>query len=90
MFAIENDCHIIPKGSYKLTDQHEIHPNNAYRGMDIENSLSINCYMHFRSAQDHVKKAGLEKDDCVFKNDFLDEASNQLFKGALTGVKAGT
>ena len=90
VFAIENDCHIIPKGSYKLTDQHEIHRNNAYRGMDVESALLPASYMHFRSAQDHVKKAGLEKDDCVFKTDFLDEASNQLFKGALTGVKAGT
>lgn len=90
VYAIENDCHIIPKGSYKLTDQHEIHRNNAYRGMDIETALNSINYMHFRSAQDHVKKAGLEKDDCVFKMDFLDEACNQQHKGALTGIKAGT
>lgn len=90
VYAIENDCHIIPKGAYKLTDQHEIHRNNAYRGMSVEAGLASTNFMHFRAAQDHVKKHGLEKDDCVFKVDFLDEASNQLWKGALTGVKVGT
>lgn len=90
VYAIENDCHIIPKGAYKLTDQHEIHRNNAYRGMSVDAGLQLSNFMHFRAAQDQVKKHGLEKDDCVFKVDFLDDASNQLWKGALTGVKTGS
>jgi hypothetical protein len=40
--------------------------------------------MYFRSVQDHLKAAGLEKDECVFKNDFLDEASIQRTRGAIT------
>jgi hypothetical protein len=66
----------LPKGSIKLTDQHEIRINNAFRGLSIEDALQVQNYVHFRKVQDHLKAAALEKDDCVFKNDFLDEASN--------------
>ena len=40
--------------------------------------------------QDHVKQANLEKDECVFRPDFLDEANDTRIKGGLTGVKAST
>lgn len=39
IYAIENDCHIIPKGSFKLTDQHEVRRNNAFRGLSIADAL---------------------------------------------------
>jgi len=31
--AIENDCHIIPKGSMRLNDKHEVQRNEAYLGL---------------------------------------------------------
>jgi len=31
--SIENDCHIMPKGAVKMTDQHEVRNNTAYRGL---------------------------------------------------------
>lgn len=39
VYAIENDCHILPKGSVKLTDQHEVRKNNAFRGLSIEDAV---------------------------------------------------
>ena len=33
ILAIENDCHIIPKGSMRLTDQHEVRHNTAWCGL---------------------------------------------------------
>jgi len=48
VYAIENDCHIVPKGSYKLTDQHEIRLNNAFLGLPIERAVELESYMHFR------------------------------------------
>jgi radial spoke head protein 9 len=31
--AIENDCHIIPNGSFKLTTAHEVSRNEAFKGL---------------------------------------------------------
>lgn len=39
VYAIENDCHIVPKGSVKLTDQHEVRRNNAFRGLTIADAV---------------------------------------------------
>lgn len=33
VYAIEHDCHIVPKGSFKMTAQHEIRKNNAFKGL---------------------------------------------------------
>ncbi len=33
VYAIENDCHIVPKGALKLTEHHEVRRNNAFRGL---------------------------------------------------------
>lgn len=37
-----------------------------------------------------MKAAGLEKDECVFRNDFLDEASNKRTRGTLSAQKVST
>jgi hypothetical protein len=37
-----------------------------------------------------LKAAALEKDDAVFRNDFLDEACNQKTRGALSTQKVST
>lgn len=47
--AIENDCHIMPKGAVKMTDQHEIRKNNAFRGLSIDDAVRVENYSHFRS-----------------------------------------
>lgn len=90
VYAIENDCHIMPKSSVKMTDQHEIRRNNAFRGLSIQDACNVENYLHFRAVQDHLKAAGLEKDDCVFRTDFLDEAANQKVRGALSAQKVST
>lgn len=42
--AIENDCHIVPKGAVKMTDQHEVRNNVAFRGLSEEEALCISGY----------------------------------------------
>jgi len=90
VYAIENDCHIMPKGSIKLTDQHEVRRDNAFRGLSMPDACQLENYCHFRAVQDHLKAAGLEKDECVFKKDFLDEACNQKVRGAVSAQKVST
>lgn len=48
VFAIENDCHILPKGSVKLTDQHEVRRDNAFKGFGIDDACTLANYSHFR------------------------------------------
>jgi hypothetical protein len=64
--------------------------NNAFSGLNIEDACMIQHYSHFRKVQDHVKQAGLEKDECVFKKDFLDEVSNQKIRGAISAQAVST
>ena len=42
--AIENDCHIMPKGAVRLTELHEVRRNAAFRGLAEEEALSIEGY----------------------------------------------
>jgi len=90
VYAIENECHIVPKGSFRLTDQHEVRRNNAFRGLSIDQACQLENYSHFRAVQDHVKQANLEKDECVFSPDFLDEAADCHTKGSISAVRAST
>ena len=47
--AIETDCHISPVGAFKMTAQHEVRRNEAFKGLSAEESLNISSYVHFRN-----------------------------------------
>ena len=32
--AIENDCNIVPQGSFRMTEAHEVERNASFRGLD--------------------------------------------------------
>lgn len=49
VLAIENDCHIVPQGSMKLTPAHEVERNEAYQGLTTESAFDIANYSHFRN-----------------------------------------
>lgn len=76
VLAIENDCHIVPKGSMKMNVKHELQRNEAYLGLTRETNFDIKSYSHFRQVQDPAKRAVLEEDDTIFSKTFLDEAFN--------------
>jgi radial spoke head protein 9 len=71
--AIENDCHIIPQGSMKLNQKHEVQRNEAFAGLNSEECFDLKFYSHFRNAQQDLKKAGMEADDAIFNRAFLDD-----------------
>lgn len=79
--AIENDCQICPHGAFKLTEDHEVERNVAFRGLPIEQCFSLANYSHFRNCQDEAKKQLLLRDDAVYQPDFLDEVSSDLPSG---------
>ena len=73
--AIENDCQICPHGAFRLTEEHEVERNVAFRGLQGEECFKLSNYSHFRNVQDEDKKELLLRDDAVFQPDFLDEVS---------------
>lgn len=79
--AIENDCHIVPKGAMKLNLKHEVQRNEAYLGLSQNEFLKISSYSHFRNVQNEEKRQNLEADDSIFNKAFLDEAESDLPRG---------
>ena len=73
--AIENDCHVVPQGAFKLTTAHEVSRNEAFKGLSLDEAFKLNSYSHFRNVQSRDKKEGLEKDDAIFQRNFLDDVS---------------
>lgn len=57
VYAIENDCQIAPLGAFKMTSQHQVRRNEAFKGLCVTDSLNLNNYVHFRNVQDEQKKA---------------------------------
>ena len=51
VLAIENDCQICPHGAYRLTEQHEVERNVAFRGLPSDRCFSLASYSHFRNVQ---------------------------------------
>ena len=56
MRAIDNDCSTLPIGALKLTPLHELRYNDAFKGLSIEDSLSLKSYQHFRPVQSEEMK----------------------------------
>ena len=70
--AIENDTHIVPQGAFKLIPKHEIRRNVAFKGLGKETLADINKYCHFRNVQSAEKKALIETEESVFRDDIFD------------------
>ena len=81
VMAIENDCQICPHGAFKLTEDHEVERNVAFRGLSSEKCFALSSYSHFRNCQDEAKLQLLLQDDAVYQPDFLDEVSTDLPSG---------
>ena len=73
--AIDFDCSIVPKGAMKLTPTHEVHRNEAFKGLPRERITSLEGYSHFRVIQDQEKRELLNADDAIFKDDFLEDVA---------------
>ena len=65
----------------KLTPQHEVQRNEAFRGLQASECYDLKFYSHFRNVQDTAKKENLEADDAIFQRDFLDEVCSDQPKG---------
>ena len=49
VLAIENDCQICPKGAFRLTEDHEVERNVAFRGLSQDECFKLDSFSHFRN-----------------------------------------
>ena len=83
MHKIEDECHIVPESSYKLTPNQEIRPNEAFNGLELEDNC-LSKFVHFTPIKSKDKKEQMERDDSIFRSDFLDSVSEDHIKGSWT------
>jgi radial spoke head protein 9 len=80
--AIENDCQICPIGSFKMTPEHQVRRNEAFRGLDRAEGMRLENYLHFRNVQDEAKRAELDLPTAPFNERFLESASEDQPRGS--------
>ena len=49
VLAVENDCQIAPLGGFKMNSKHEVRRNEAFKGLNKDNCLNLDSYVHFRN-----------------------------------------
>lgn len=53
---VEHDCQVVPLGAYKMIPTHELAPNPNFRGLKIEQSKSLDSFVHLRAPELPEKK----------------------------------
>jgi len=78
---IENDCHLIPKGSLKKTPLNEIRRNEAFRGLSADQAFDLVNFSHYRLPVSKDKVELNLRNEGVYNNEFLDSAADDIPKG---------
>jgi len=53
---VEQECHIVPEGSYKLTPIQEVRPNEAFLGLAKDDNSNLSKFVHFTPVRSKEKK----------------------------------
>ena len=72
---IENNCSVVPKGSYKFTPLKETILNEAFRGLTPDRAFALDQWQHFRPVQQADKVGLMQRDESVYNHKFLDDIS---------------
>jgi radial spoke head protein 9 len=70
--SIENNCQIVPCGSYKKNTLGEVAPNDAFNGLELAKLEDLNNYMHLRPVEQEDKRELAQREEDVFNHEFLD------------------
>ena len=85
--AIENDCQICPVGSFRMTPEHQVRRNEAFKGLSKDDGMRLDNYLHFRNVQDEQKREELDLPTAPFNSKFLESAASDQPKGCWTMQK---
>jgi radial spoke head protein 9 len=80
---IDHDTSVFPEGAYKMLPIHEIRKNTNFQGLNPKDLLNLDKYMHLRNVITQEKMELIEKDDVIFRFDFLDSISKDAVKSKL-------
>jgi len=89
VLAIENDCHIIPKGSIVMVPSHEMRRNHAFSGLNMTDAFDIKNYSFFKNVKDKCKRAALMQETAVINMNLLEDVSDCKTDGAWSVVRSG-
>jgi hypothetical protein len=57
VYTIEDQCQLVPKGSFKFTPLQEVRRNEAFSGLPRDQASDLSGYQHFRPIQQKEKLA---------------------------------
>ena len=70
--AIEWDCSIVPRGSLRLNINHQIFYDNSFKGLNSNELLQPESWLHFRSSENEDILNKLDQPNVIFDKDILD------------------
>lgn len=82
--ALMHDCAVVPKGSFKLTPNHELRSNPqwvfvpAYPTEADPSEHGLNDWLHFRYVDSKEKRNLMNLGESIFRDDFLDTLERDL------------
>lgn len=88
--SIENNCAVVPKGSFKFTPLRETVRNEAFKGLSKDHAFLLQNWQHFRIIQQADKIGLMQRDESVYNNLFLDELVADFPKNCWSLVKDST
>lgn len=84
MQGIDHDTSVVPRGCYRLQDNHKVEPAFGFQGLSYEKATDISSWVHFRQPENLGRLRGLTRDDTQFHTDFLDGLDEDLPCGCWT------
>lgn len=87
---IENNCAVVPKGSFKFTPLKETVRNEAFRGLSKDQAFQLANWQHFRTIEQADKVGIMQRDEAVYNNGFLDEVVADFPRNSWSLIKDST
>lgn len=70
--AIDHETSVVPKGSFKLTQAHELARNKQFGGLPRSTATDLSNFQHFRNIQFPDMRDALDADDAILSTGILD------------------
>ncbi len=79
---IDHDTNVFPQGAFKLTVEHEVARNDAFKGLTLDSLRDFGKFHHFRPITAVKNKEIIESDEAVFRYDFQESIEDDCVKGS--------
>ena len=87
---IDRSCFSVPRGAFKYNPLHVVSCNEAFKGLNPEESASLSNWHHFRQVEHEAKKELIARNEAIYSDDFLDAISEDKPNGCWSVMKDTT